>query len=84
MKYPTSSTCMLMIANKETVDEACSNRKLLSNIRKRQATFFGHCMRRKGMEHLVTTGKAYERRSRGRQRAKILNRLSMATEKMTN
>ncbi|GFO12559.1 hypothetical protein PoB_003906400 [Plakobranchus ocellatus] len=45
-------------------------------IRKRQATFLGHVMRRGKLEHLVTTGKFEGKRSRGRQREKIMDGLA--------
>ncbi|GFO15375.1 hypothetical protein PoB_004188000 [Plakobranchus ocellatus] len=37
------------------------------------ATFLGHVMRRGKLEHLVTTGKFEGKRSRGRQREKIMD-----------
>ncbi|GFN86787.1 hypothetical protein PoB_001329300 [Plakobranchus ocellatus] len=43
---------------------------------KRQATFLGHVMRRGKLEHLVTTGKFEGKRSRGRQREKIMDGLA--------
>ncbi|GFO14762.1 craniofacial development protein 2-like [Plakobranchus ocellatus] len=45
-------------------------------IRKRQATFLGHVMRGGKLEHLVVTGKFEEKRSRGRQREKIMDGLA--------
>ncbi|GFN95634.1 endonuclease-reverse transcriptase [Plakobranchus ocellatus] len=45
-------------------------------VRKRQATFLGHVMRRRKLEHLVTTGKFKGKRSRGRQREKIMDGLA--------
>ncbi|GFN88741.1 transmembrane emp24 domain-containing protein 7 [Plakobranchus ocellatus] len=44
--------------------------------RKRQATFLGHVMRSGKLEHLVTTGKFAGKRSRGRQREKIMDGLA--------
>ncbi|GFO25338.1 hypothetical protein PoB_005184300 [Plakobranchus ocellatus] len=41
-----------------------------------QATFLGHVMRRGKLEHLVTTGKFEGKRSRGRQREKIMDGLA--------
>ncbi|GFO16311.1 hypothetical protein PoB_004281600 [Plakobranchus ocellatus] len=49
---------------------------LVRTIRKRQATFLGHVMRRGKLEHLVTTGKFEGKRSRGRQGEKIMDRLA--------
>ncbi|GFN76803.1 hypothetical protein PoB_000330900 [Plakobranchus ocellatus] len=48
----------------------------VKTIRKRQATFLGHVMRRGKLEHLVTTGKFEGKRSRGRQREKIMDGLA--------
>jgi len=42
--------------------------KLLNTIRQRQLGFFGHVMRKHGLENLVVTGKVEGRRARGRQR----------------
>ncbi|GFO36705.1 hypothetical protein PoB_006321000 [Plakobranchus ocellatus] len=39
-------------------------------------TFLGHVMRRGKLEHLVTTGKLEGKRSRGRQREKIMDGLA--------
>ncbi|GFO23959.1 hypothetical protein PoB_005046400 [Plakobranchus ocellatus] len=45
-------------------------------IRKRQATFFGHVMRREKLENLVTTGMLEGKRSRGKQREKLIEGLA--------
>ena len=50
---------------------AGSTRKLISNVKRRQAAFLGHVMRKGKLEHLLTTGKIEGKRSRGRQRIKI-------------
>ncbi|GFN98551.1 hypothetical protein PoB_002505700 [Plakobranchus ocellatus] len=52
----------------------------LATKRKRQATFLGHVMRRGKLEHLVTTGKFEGKRSRGRQREKIMDGLATCLE----
>ena len=44
---------------------------LISNVKRRQAEFLGHVMRKGKLEHLLTTGKIEGKRSRGRQRIKI-------------
>ncbi|GFN92680.1 transcription factor spt20 homolog [Plakobranchus ocellatus] len=49
---------------------------LISKIRKRQATFFGHVMRREKLENLVTTGMLEGKRSRGKQREKLIEGLT--------
>lgn len=70
--------------NKEVLEKAKSKRALLNNLRKRQATFFGHVMRREKLEHLVTTGKLQGTRSCGRQRKRMQDGLSawMRTDNM--
>ena len=53
------------------LDTARSTRKLISNVKRRQAEFIGHVMRKGKLEHLLTTGKIEGKRSRGRQGIKI-------------
>ncbi|GFO43085.1 endonuclease-reverse transcriptase [Plakobranchus ocellatus] len=62
--------------NERVLNEDNKRRSLVRTIRKRQATFLGHLMRREKMEHLVTTGKLEGKRSRGRQREKITDGLA--------
>ncbi|GFN84639.1 craniofacial development protein 2-like protein [Plakobranchus ocellatus] len=62
--------------NERVLNEANKKRSLVRTIRKRQATFLGHVMRRGKLEHLVTTGKFERKRSRGRQREKIMDGLA--------
>ncbi|GFO39519.1 retrovirus-related pol polyprotein from type-1 retrotransposable element r2 [Plakobranchus ocellatus] len=57
-------------------DEANKRRSLVRTIRKRQATFLGHVMRREKLEHLVTKGQLEGKRSRGRQMEKITDGLA--------
>ena len=57
--------------NLEILNTASSTRKLMSNIKRRQAEFLGHVMRKGKLEHLLTTGKIEGKRSRGRQIIKI-------------
>ncbi|GFO16834.1 hypothetical protein PoB_004333900 [Plakobranchus ocellatus] len=52
--------------NERVLNEANKRRTLVRTIRKRQATFLGHVMRRGKLEHLVTTGKFEGKRTRGR------------------
>ena len=61
--------------NEMVSKEAETNRSLAQKIRKQQATFFGHVMRREGLEHFLTTGKLYRKRSKGRQSEKMLDSL---------
>ena len=61
--------------NKMVLKEVETNRSLMQRIRKQQATFFGHIMRREGLEHFLTTGKLDRKRSKKRQREKMLDSL---------
>ncbi|GFO27916.1 retrovirus-related pol polyprotein line-1 [Plakobranchus ocellatus] len=63
-------------SNEKVLKEAHTKRSLMNKIRKRQATFFGHVMRKGKMEHIVTTGMIEGKRSRGRQREKMLDGLT--------
>ncbi|GFN88941.1 endonuclease-reverse transcriptase [Plakobranchus ocellatus] len=62
--------------NERGLKEANKRRSLVRTIRKLQANFLGHVMRRGELEHLVTTGKFEGKRSRGRQREKIMDGLA--------
>ena len=62
--------------NAEVMEEAGLTRSLVNRIRKQQATFVGHILRRKGLEHLVITGKMEGRRGRGRQREQMIDSLA--------
>ena len=62
--------------NVEVMQEAGLTRSLVNRIRKQQAMFVGHILRRKGLEHLVITGKMEGRRGRGRQREQMIDSLA--------
>ena len=62
--------------NVEFMEEAGLTRSLVNRIRKQQATFVGHKLRWKGLEHLVITGKMEGRRGRGRQREQMIDSLA--------
>ncbi|GFS10149.1 hypothetical protein ElyMa_003054400 [Elysia marginata] len=66
--------------NDTVLSETKTKRALIviNRIRKRQATFFGHIMRRERQEHLVTTGMFMGRRGigRGRLHEKTTDRLA--------
>ncbi|GFO37506.1 hypothetical protein PoB_006401100 [Plakobranchus ocellatus] len=64
------------IAETYVLKEANKRRSLVRTIRKRQATFLGHVMKRGKLEHLVTIGKFEGKRSRGRQREEIMDGLA--------
>ena len=59
--------------NVDIMEEIGYRRRLLRKINIRKAKFFGHVMRRGGMESLVTTGRFEGKRARGKQRMKILD-----------
>ncbi|RUS70812.1 hypothetical protein EGW08_021432 [Elysia chlorotica] len=75
-------------SNKEVLEEAQAKPSIINKVRKRQTTFFGHVMRREGLEHLVTTGMIDGKRSQGRQREKMTDgmkewlQISKVTEMM--
>ena len=62
-------------SNENVMREVKAKRELISNIRKKQSSFFGHVMRREQLEYIVTTGKIEGRRDRGKQREKITDSL---------
>ena len=71
----TMDTWTAKKTNKMVLKEAKTNRSLVQKIRKQQATFFGHVMRREGLKHFLTTGKLDRKRSKGRQGEKTLDSL---------
>ena len=73
-------------SNADILTEASHSRQLVRNMRRRQAKFVGHIIRKEEMENLVTTGKLDGKRSRGRQREKILDGLTawMKTPRATD
>ena len=70
--------------NEEVLEMAEYRRDLMNRIEKRKARFFGHIMRRDGMESIVTTGMFEGRRARGRQRMKIIDDLTTWIGTKTN
>ena len=68
--------------NEDILRNAAHTRQLLNNTHKRKAKFIGHVLRKEKLKHLITTGKLDGRRGRGRQREKILDKLTrwMRTE----
>ena len=62
--------------NVEVMEEVGLTRSLVNRIRKQQATFVGHILRRKGLEYLVITGKMEGRGGRGRQREQMIDSLA--------
>ena len=59
--------------NESILNELGKKLTLKSKIRKQQANFFGHAMRRQGLENLITTARVLGKRSEGRPREKILD-----------
>ncbi|GFS11194.1 hypothetical protein ElyMa_003079600 [Elysia marginata] len=70
---------------KEVLNETETTRFLINRIRKRQASFVGHIMRREELENLFTTGKLEGGRGKGRRREKMLDGLTswMKAERVT-
>ena len=62
--------------NESAMEQAQYNKALMNKIRKRQATFIRHVMRKKEIEHRVTTGKMEGKQGRGRPRMKNTTQLS--------
>ena len=58
------------------IKRAGEERKLIKMIRKRQAEFIGHIMRKEGLEEIIITGKIEGKRGRGRPRLIYLTSLS--------
>ncbi|GFR91154.1 endonuclease-reverse transcriptase [Elysia marginata] len=70
--------------NEEVLKETETARSLMS--RRGQAKFVGHIMRREGLENLVTTGRMEGKKSRRRQREKMLDGMTswMETKRVTD
>lgn len=68
-------------SNTEILRMMGTERNLLATIAKRQMSFFGHIMRKEGLENLAVTGRVEGKRSRGRQRTTYVDRLR---ERLTN
>ena len=56
------------MSNERVLETARTEKTLMKTVTSRQASFFGHVIRKGEMEHLVTTAKIEGRRARGRQR----------------
>ncbi|GFR63281.1 endonuclease-reverse transcriptase [Elysia marginata] len=72
--------------NEEVLKETETTRSFINRIRRRQAKFVGHIMRREGLENLITTGRMEGKKSRGRQREKMLDGMTswMGTKRVTD
>ena len=69
--------CLTAKKSKETVQgEAYTTRSHINKIRTRLSTCFVKVLRKEKLEHLVTTGMIEEKRSRGKQREKMVDGLT--------
>ena len=63
-------------SNAEVMRRAGCQQNLILTIRRHHLEFFGHAMRKEGLEDLFVTGKVEGRRDRGRQRMTYLSNLA--------
>ena len=81
MKVPWTAR----LTNEEVLIMVGESRQLMQMVRCRQFKFFGHTMRRGGVENLALTGMIEGRRGRGRPREKYLDGLVKVTNgRVTN
>ena len=69
--------------NEEVLEMVGEKRHLLLEVRKRQLNFFGHVMRREGLENIIITGMVEGKRGRGRPRTKYIDGLVQLTRGKT-
>ena len=60
------------VTNENVLTGAQTERQLMKQIVKRQCSFLGYVLRKRGIEHQVITGKVEGKRDRGRQRQTFL------------
>ena len=63
------------VTNEEVSKRAGTERWMMNAIAKRQASFFGHIIRKQGLENRAMTGKTLGRKSRRRQRRQYLDQI---------
>ena len=63
------------VTNEEVLRRAGTRRWMMNTIAKRQTSFFGHIIRKQGLENLAMTGKILGRKSRGRRRRQYLDQI---------
>ena len=63
------------ITNEEVLNKTIQNSNIMSDISKRQISFFGHIMRKDKLEYVVVTGKIVGKRTHGRRRMLFTNQL---------
>ena len=61
--------------NKEILKDTIGSRNLLAKVMRRQTSFFGHIMRKQGIEQVVTTCKIDGKRKRGRRPTQFLDQI---------
>ena len=66
--------------NEEALIQADTERKLMQTSKNQQLQFFGHFMRKDGMEKIILMGKIAGKRARGRQRITFLQRIAEWSE----
>ena len=64
-----------MKSNEEILKDTIGSRKLLAKMMQRQISFFGHIMRKQGIEHVVTTCKIDGKRKRGRPPTQFMDQI---------
>ena len=62
-------------SNEEIVKSTIGSRNLLAKVMQRQTSFFGHIMRKQGIEQVVTTCKIDGKRKRGRRPTQFLDQI---------
>ena len=63
------------VTNEEVLRRAGTRRWMMNTVAKRHTSFFGHIIRKQGLENLATTGKILGRKSRGRRRRQYLDQI---------
>ena len=62
-------------SNEDVLEMVDERRQMMGAVRGRQLEFFGHVMRREGLENLMVTGMVEGSRGRGRPRMKYMDGL---------
>ena len=72
---------MKKVTNEDVLRRAQTERQVMKQIVKRQCSFFGHIVRKGGIEYQVVTGKVQGKRDRGRQRQTFLGWLGKCLDR---
>jgi len=67
------------ITNEEVLNKIIKKSNIMSDISKRQISFFGHILRKDKLEYLAVTGKVVGKRTRGRRRTLFTDQLVKST-----